>query len=447
MNTQRLLKIREKEIKIKAICFHNTMKDFKPPIGKTGTIKETPFQAELKLKIGAKLMLTYNVDTSDGLTNGAIGTLMGVVTNEAEQITNLIIKFENPLHGERKRGARPDLSNRYPNGTAIEKVSFPFSLSKSNKGGIATAKVIQFPVKLAFAATAHKIQGQTVKKPRKVIIDLESVFQPAMAYVMMSRVESIDQLYILEKFNESKIYGSPVAIQQLKKMNKKSVNANPSQWNDLDCFKTKICALNCGSLRHQMEHIKKDDILKNGDVICFPETWLWKDENTESLQLEGYKSHHLAVGKGKGISIYFRENKFQHLADVSLEKIQIIKLSRTDLEVIAVYKSPMGNDGTLRDQLQVLIDHRKSTLIFGDFNMCYIDNRNCRTTKHLRTLGFRQLIEDGTHIEGGHIDQAYFRSNNQDAIAEIYSPYYTAKDHDAICISVKGTEKSQGSYI
>ena len=80
--------------------------------------------------------------------------------------------------------------------------------------------------------------------------------------------------------------------------------------------------------------------------------------------------------------------------------------------------------------------------------MCYIDNRNCRTTKHLRTLGFRQLIEDGTHIEGGHIDQAYFRSNNhQDAIAEIYSPYYTAKDHDAICISVEGTEKSQGSYI
>ena len=59
--------------------------------------------------------------------------------------------------------------------------------------------------KVAFAVTGHKIQGQTVKKPQKVIVDLRSVFQPAMAYVMMSRVESIDQLYILEKFNESKI--------------------------------------------------------------------------------------------------------------------------------------------------------------------------------------------------------------------------------------------------
>ena len=35
-------------------------------IGKSGTIKDTPFQAELRLKVGANVMLTYNVDTADG---------------------------------------------------------------------------------------------------------------------------------------------------------------------------------------------------------------------------------------------------------------------------------------------------------------------------------------------------------------------------------------------
>jgi hypothetical protein len=73
----------------------------------------------------------------------------------------------------------------------IDMVSFAFSLSTSKQGNIATAKVEQFPVKLAFTTTAHKIHGQTVRKPQKVIVDIRSVFQPAMAYVMLSRVESI----------------------------------------------------------------------------------------------------------------------------------------------------------------------------------------------------------------------------------------------------------------
>ena len=143
-------------------------------------------------------MLTYNVDTGDGLTNGLRGTLIGVETNNSNEISSLIKKFENPEHGKMKQNANPGLALKYPGGTPIEKVSFGFSLSKSKRGSIATAKVIQFPIRLAFAATSHKIQGQTVKKPRKVVIDLESVFQPAMAYVMLSRVESIEQLYILD---------------------------------------------------------------------------------------------------------------------------------------------------------------------------------------------------------------------------------------------------------
>ena len=163
VNTTRLLKIKGKEFKMVAKCFHGTIKGFKPPIGKTGTIKETPFQAELKLKIGAKVMLTYNVDTGDGLTNGSRGTLIGVEMNNENEIGSLIIRFENPEHGKMKQNSNPALVSKYPGWTPIEKVSFGFSLSKSKRGSIATAKVIQFPIRLAFVATSHKIQGQTVK--------------------------------------------------------------------------------------------------------------------------------------------------------------------------------------------------------------------------------------------------------------------------------------------
>ena len=145
--------------------------------------------------------------------------------------------------------------------------------------------MIQFPVKLAFAATAHKIQGQTVKSPRKVIVDIRSVFQPAMAYVMLSRVESIEQLYILEKFDESKIYGNHQAIMELEKMNKISVNVKPSLWNNLKVLSTRISVLNCGSIRPQLPHIRSDKVLTISDVICLTETWIWSDEETERLEL------------------------------------------------------------------------------------------------------------------------------------------------------------------
>ena len=203
INAKRILELRGEEFYLEAQCFHDSIKNFKPPISKTGAINNTPFQAKLVLKIGAKVMLTYNVNTADGLVNGSRGEILGVLRNESGDITKLVIKFENPTHGQMRRETQRNLEPRFPSGTTIEKVSFNFSLSKSKKNIVSTARVIQFPVKVAFATTAHKIQGQTVKKPEKVVIDLRSVFQPAMAYVMLSRVESIEQLFILEQFDDS----------------------------------------------------------------------------------------------------------------------------------------------------------------------------------------------------------------------------------------------------
>ena len=65
--------------------------------------------------------------------------------------------------------------SKYPGGTQIEKVNFSFSISKSHNGVVKTANVIQFPIKLAFACTAHKIQGATIHKPMKLIISVMDV--------------------------------------------------------------------------------------------------------------------------------------------------------------------------------------------------------------------------------------------------------------------------------
>ena len=53
----------------------------------------------LKLAIGASVMLTANVDVSDGLVNGARGEVVHFVTTTDNKVTRVLVKFDNPNVG------------------------------------------------------------------------------------------------------------------------------------------------------------------------------------------------------------------------------------------------------------------------------------------------------------------------------------------------------------
>ena len=76
----------------------------------------------------------------------------------------------------------------------------------------------------------------------------------------------------------------------------------------------------------------------------------------------------------------------------------------------------------------------RPTLITGDFNACFIENFNNRLIQGLLTLGFKQLVHEGTHIQGRQIDHAYLLDPTRklNSVVVRYSPYYS--DHDGICI-------------
>ena len=61
-------------------------------------------------------------------------------------------------------------------------------------------------------------------------------------------------------------------------------------------------------------------------------------------------------------------------------------------------------------------------------------------------MGFNQKIHEATHFEGGHLDQAWLRSEKESCSIEIYSPYYNCKDHDALLCTIydSSTEKEKG---
>ena len=65
------------------------------------------------------------------------------------------------------------------------------------------ATFTQYPIKLAWAVTIHKSQGQTFEK---AIIDLDKgSFAPGQTYVALSRVTSLDGLFLTRAINVSDV--------------------------------------------------------------------------------------------------------------------------------------------------------------------------------------------------------------------------------------------------
>lgn len=133
----------------------------------------------LSLKYGSPIMLLRNIAPKDGLCNG---TRLKVLECKPHCI------FATILTGE-KAG---DL-------VFIPRISLT---SSSNQFTIEMTRR-QFPVRLAYAMTINKSQGQSVKF---VGIDLRTkVFSHGQLYVALSRCTSPRQIYILQPSGEERI--------------------------------------------------------------------------------------------------------------------------------------------------------------------------------------------------------------------------------------------------
>ena len=129
-----------------------------------------------------------------------------------------MVNLLNKNAGRLNRQKHPFLAEKYPNCVIIERMSMQYSLRAKSGDAGSTATLIQFPITLAHAVTGHKVQGQSIPVPNKVVMDLDSTFQCAQSYVMLSRIQTIDQLYILNKFDGRKLQHSEKSLQELKRL-------------------------------------------------------------------------------------------------------------------------------------------------------------------------------------------------------------------------------------
>lgn len=128
-------------------------------------------QAELTLKRGAQVMMLKNTLQKQGVINGSIGIITGFTKSKSP-----IVKFHN---GEVCIITPEEWSTEVFNETTLETE--------------VTGSIKQIPLALAWAITIHKSQGMTLDA---VLCDLSKVFAEGQAYVALSRVKSLDGLYI-----------------------------------------------------------------------------------------------------------------------------------------------------------------------------------------------------------------------------------------------------------
>ena len=297
-----------------------------------------------------------------------------------------------------------------------------------------TATAIQFPLRLAYAATAHKIQGHTVKKPQPLVVDLVTWLQPAMAYVMLSRVQSLTQLYIIDSIPTEKIRPWPSALEEVSRMNEMDLS-NQNKTSQ----KLKIVSLNTLSLQKHFSDVNGDPNLYDADIVCLQETWLpYSGESNDHYKIGKFQSHFNNVGRGKGIVTFHSEN-FSHIKDIKTDKFQISKIESHEYSVINVYRS--GNAGkTFLDNLISLIDFDRNVIICGDFNFCSNKENHHQISLELKNMGFIQMVNEPTHREGQSLDHLYVFLKNKSLQIEckVKGVYYS--DHDQLTFLIHETE-------
>ena len=151
-------------------------------------------QKVLTVKINARVMITTNIDVTDGLTNGAMGTATNVVIDQTTgKIRVILVAFDSEHVGQETRYTGVYNSINQELFQYIKHRQHFLLIKKTSFQATGT----QFPLTLAWAVTIHKCQGLTLSE---IVIDMtcaKGKFKPGEAYVAFSRVQTLDKLHII----------------------------------------------------------------------------------------------------------------------------------------------------------------------------------------------------------------------------------------------------------
>ena len=388
---------------------------------KNGMYKDTNLMEVLQFKIGSRVMLVQNLDISDSLVNGARGNVVGVVESNGK-IKAIMVDFDYPECGlQRKRSSNINLP-----GVPIFLDHHEFNLPKRRGRGThhCSGKIIQFPLRLADAATAHKWQGVTNKKGNKFVCHGHKKMPAAMAYVMFSRCADFNDLYIDDNFDFGKIKYNQEAFDEHEKMKKRSIIPNILS-QKYDFF---VCNIN--RLLPHIDFLEDDIYAKQSNIVAITETWVEPHiESSISSPLGHF--YGASVGAGKGVGAFTKTSNECVGAFIN-EDFQILCIPLNEsVQLCFVYLSSNCDHGNVVSEISSILKGPKMSIFVGDFN--FQAGEKNMISDFFSRRNYLQMIKSPTHERGRIIDHLYVPTNIVDNIVmKLHYPHYS--DHAAILV-------------
>ena len=238
-----------------------------------------------------------------------------------------------------------------PTWTPIKPVTTQFNVGKT-KSAQAVRK--QFPLRLAAAKTVHRSQGDTQSQ---IVVNLKAKRPiPHMHYVVLSRVTTIEGLYVTDLCeNRISVNQKVVAeVEQLRTERRLQLCFTPlydvKYESDL-----KVCFLNARSLHKHIDDVRHDFNFTSSDIAIFTETRISLFDNDELYTINGFQLFrndgdmtYYNNGRPYGGTIVYSKIPFvegyPYSHNVNGIEFTVVKVtSNDDLTIIAVYRSPKNS--------------------------------------------------------------------------------------------------------
>ena len=222
-------------------------------------------QHELHMALGLKYEIVLNVNTTDGLTNGASCTVKRVQVPSNKKARGAIwVQFEDNDIGKNTRALS---RNKYkpgidPSWTPIVPETRKFTVGRNNE----VART-QIPLRPASAKTVHRSQEDTVSE---IVVDFTGRSQTGIHSVARSRVREFENLHLLN-FDPNKVKASEDVKLEMDRLRQQPCLSTVNNLCNVNT-QLKKAYINAQSLHRHKIDVEHDFNLSNADVLFYSET-------------------------------------------------------------------------------------------------------------------------------------------------------------------------------